>query len=105
MRWRAVKDHIIIDLLVFRHAQTAPGGPDSINAVLSTAVKQRLEGTSTGVQIDAVEAIETGRTLDITGTNKIALMAIIDVCGYKGRIGFALGLVILGAFFYNLMMS
>src|SRR5215475_15055493 len=82
---------------MFWHSQTPPVSPDSIDRRLRGFTQNRRYRTATSSNVDAVQAVETQRTVQVTGPHIIALMYFIRVLTRQLRIRFAFRLIAAGA--------
>jgi hypothetical protein len=97
MSMTAVKNQLIIYLLMLGNAQTPPVRPDSVNRRLRRFIEDRRHGTATSGNIHAVHAVETQRPAQVTGTHVVALMYFIGVLAHQLGIAFSLRLIAAGA--------
>ena len=82
----AIKDHLVVDLLVVGDAQPQPDGPERIQRGLTAAVGQLLHAAATGGEIDAVQAVEPHGAAQKARAHKIGLMHVSRPLGAQGRI-------------------
>src|SRR6202040_931598 len=82
----AKENQLVIHLLVLWYAQTPPARPDSINCVLPSLVKNRVDRTPTGCQIDTVQAVKTNRTIQITRADIVRLMNLVHLISHQRRV-------------------
>src|SRR6202158_3459833 len=73
--------------------QTTPVRPDSINGMLPGFGQRRRHRTTTGAQVDTVQTVEAHRPIQVTRSNKIRLMHLVDLLVTQLGILFPFGLV------------
>src|SRR5262249_14102491 len=90
----AAKEHkFIVNLLMLRHSQTTPDGPNSIYRVLPGFAQHWTYTAPSCGQIHGVQAVKSDRPAQITWTNKVRLMNLIDPIRYQRRVLFSFWLV------------
>lgn len=74
MCWAAVKNHLVVDLLMFRQSQPPPDGPKRINGMLRVAFDEWLNPATPSGQINGSETVKTRGAMQITRADEIRLM-------------------------------
>jgi hypothetical protein len=82
----AKENRLVIHLLVVGYTQTAPTRPDSIHRVLTSLVDNRVDRTPPSCQINAVQAVESNRTIQITGTYVVCLVNVVNLLSHQRRV-------------------
>src|SRR5258705_4870326 len=93
MPMAAMKDHLVIYLLMFWHSQTPPVRPDSVDRRLRCFVQNRRHRAAPGRYVHAVHAVKTQRPTQVTGPDVVALMHFIGALADQLRIAFTLRFV------------
>src|SRR5579862_398689 len=89
----AIKDCLIIYLLVLRNPQTQPNRPDSVHRALAGLVQNWMDCTSPSGQINAIQAVESCRSFQVAWPYIIHLMNLVHAFPNKFGIDFTLWLI------------